>query len=90
MSMALTSTPHRHRGPRRSLGIPTIPAGHVDGGTSDVSAVDTELLTCSTSRGLGREAARPHLPPPDSRPAPTPPPPRLTAGRPTPCPRWPR
>ncbi|OMG28241.1 hypothetical protein BKH36_03910 [Actinomyces naeslundii] len=54
MSMALTSTPHRRRKPGRSLGIPTIPAGHFDGGTADVSAVDTELLTCSTPRGLVR------------------------------------
>jgi len=40
--MALTSTPHRraHRGKNRR--IPTIPAGRIDGGPVDVSAVDTE------------------------------------------------
>ena len=29
-------------------------AGRSDGGTVDVSTVDTELLTCSTPRGLAR------------------------------------
>ena len=52
--MALTLTPHRRREPRRSLGIPTIPAGRFDDGTADVSTVDTELLTYSTPRGLTR------------------------------------
>ncbi|OMG17642.1 hypothetical protein CYJ18_01325 [Actinomyces naeslundii] len=56
---ALTSTPHRRREPGRSLGIPTIPAGHFDGGTADVSTVDTELLTRSTPRGLGGGAGHP-------------------------------
>ena len=51
--MALTSTPHRRREPGRSLGIPTIPDGRFDGGTPDASAVDAELLTRSTPRGLG-------------------------------------
>ncbi|OLO87187.1 hypothetical protein BKH12_00385 [Actinomyces naeslundii] len=60
MSMALTSTPHRRREPGRSLGIPTIPAGHFDGGTPDVSAVDTGPPTCSTPRGLGGGAGCPH------------------------------
>ncbi|OLO47196.1 hypothetical protein BKH31_05195 [Actinomyces oris] len=54
VSMTLISPPHRRREPRRSLGIPTIPAGRSDGGTADVSTVDTELLTCSTPRGLAR------------------------------------
>ncbi|OMG12878.1 hypothetical protein BKH06_03490 [Actinomyces naeslundii] len=59
MSMALTSTPHRRREPGRSLGIPTIPDGRFDGGTPDVSAVDTGLLTCSIPRGLGGGAGHP-------------------------------
>ncbi|OLO72406.1 hypothetical protein BKH19_02700 [Actinomyces oris] len=54
MSMTLTLTPLRCRDPRRNRGIPTIPAGHVDGGSADVSTVDTELLTYSTPRGLAR------------------------------------
>ncbi|PKY74555.1 hypothetical protein CYJ23_07995 [Actinomyces oris] len=53
MSMTLTLTPLRCRDPRKNRGIPTIPAGHFDGGTANVSTVDTKLLTCSTPRGLG-------------------------------------
>lgn len=51
--MTLTLTPLRCRGPRKNRGIPTIPAGHLDGGTTDVSTVDTELLTCLTPRRSG-------------------------------------
>ena len=74
MSTRLTLTPHRRCEPRRSLGIPTIPATRSDGGTADVSTVDTKLLTCSTPRGLSGEAGRPHqgpshLSPSDSCPA---------------------
>nr|PKY82604.1 hypothetical protein CYJ24_12285 [Actinomyces naeslundii] len=54
MSMALTLTPHRRREPKRSLGIPTIPVGRLDGGTANVSTVDTELPTCSTPQGPAR------------------------------------
>ena len=56
--MTLTLTPHRRREPKRSLGIPTIPAGRLDGGTANVSTVDTELLTYSTPRGLARSWCR--------------------------------
>ena len=52
--MTLTLTPHRRREPRRIRGIPTISARHLDGGTANVSAVDTELPTGSTPRGLAR------------------------------------
>ena len=52
MSTRLTLTPHRCRNPRKNHGIPTIPAGHLDGGTANVSTVDTELPTGSTPRGL--------------------------------------
>ena len=52
MSTTLTLTLHRRREPRWSLGIPTIPAGRFDGGTANVSTVDTELPTDSTPRGL--------------------------------------
>ena len=74
MSTTLTLTPHRRREPRRIRGIPTISAGHLDGGTANVSAVDTELPTGSNPRGLSGEAGRPHqgpshLSPSDSCPA---------------------
>ena len=62
--MTLTLTPHRRREPKRSLGIPTIPATRSDGGTADVSTVDTELPTYSTPRGPGGRAVRPHQVPP--------------------------
>ena len=58
--MTLTLTPLRRREQRRSLGIPTIHAGRLDGRTADVSTVDTELLTCSTPRGLSGRSERPH------------------------------
>ncbi|OLO78331.1 hypothetical protein BKH15_03815 [Actinomyces oris] len=54
MSMTLTLTPLRCRDPRKNRGIPTISAGRLDGGTANVSAVDTELPTGSTPRGLAR------------------------------------
>ena len=52
--MTLTLTPHRRREPRKNRGITTIPAGRLDGGTANVSTVDTELPTGSTPRGLAR------------------------------------
>ena len=39
--MVLTSTPLRRRGPKTTPGIPTIPAGRLDGRIVNVSAVDT-------------------------------------------------
>ena len=54
MSTRLTLTPLRYHNPRKNRGIPTISAGRPDGGAANVSSVDTELLRCSTPRGLAR------------------------------------
>ena len=54
MSTRLTLTPLRCHNPRKNRGIPTISAGRPDGGAANVSSVDTELLRCSTPRGLAR------------------------------------
>ena len=50
MSTRLTLTPLRYHNPRKNRGIPTISAGRLDGGTANVSTVDTELPTGSTPR----------------------------------------
>ena len=63
VSTALTSTLHRRCTPKTNRSIPTIPAGRLDGGTANVSTVDTELPTYSTRevlRGLSGGAGRPH------------------------------
>ena len=65
MSTRLTLTPLRCHNPRKNRGIPTISAGHLDGGTANVSTVDTELLRCSTPRGLPRSWCRRAPPPGD-------------------------
>ena len=41
-----------------------VPAGRIDDGPVDVSAVDTEPQAWSSQRGHGREARRPRLLPP--------------------------
>ena len=41
VSMMLTSTPLRRRTPKKNRRIPTIPAGNIDVGPVNVSAVDT-------------------------------------------------
>lgn len=66
--MTLTLTPLRRREPRQSLGIPTIPAGHLDGGTANVSTVDTELPTSSTPRGLAWSQGWDRAPSPGAAP----------------------
>ena len=73
--MALTSRLHRCRSPRRNRGIPMILAERFDGGSVDVSAVDTGLPVGSTPRDLGAGAGRSH---PWGRPHPPLPGPRPT------------
>ncbi|PKY74801.1 hypothetical protein CYJ23_05840 [Actinomyces oris] len=51
VSMALTSTPLRRRGPKTTRDIPTIPTGCADAGSVHVSVVDTGLRR-SKSVGL--------------------------------------
>ena len=68
VSMVLTSTPRRHRTPRRNRSIPTILAGRSDGGLVDVSAVDTGSAGGIDSAGPWRPCGvlstrgRPHHP----------------------------
>ena len=81
--MTLTLTPHRRREPRKNRGIPTIPAGHVDGESANVSTVDTEPLTGSTPRGLPRSWRPGTLAPGTCLPFPC-----LTSDRPFLVPAW--
>ncbi|OLL15157.1 hypothetical protein BKH32_04585 [Actinomyces oris] len=60
VSMVLTSTLLRRHEPKANRGIPTILRECFDGGTVDVSAVDTGLLAGSAPGGLGGRAGRSH------------------------------
>ena len=67
MSTALTLTPYRRCTPERNRSIPTIPAGNIDAGPVNVSAVDTSPRR-SESPGFLRHGpappsqVRPHRP----------------------------
>lgn len=58
MSTRLTLTPLRCHNPRKNRGIPTISAARPDGGTANVSSVDTGPLVWLTPRGLARSWCR--------------------------------
>ena len=68
VSMVLTSTPLRRRGPKTTRGIPTISAGRADAGPANVSAVDTGLRR-SKSVGLAAVPGASVTGPPPPTPA---------------------